>query len=210
MNLCNLPGAGSELDRVAAAIAPLPANRTLLEKSDATYSRLMAADPGRFEVLYFATHALLPPSTVSSSPGLREPALVLTPEAGSDGKALLKTSDIMPMQLSAGLVVLSGCDTAGGGENSAEALTGLARAFFFAGARELMATNWPVDSNATVVLMTSVFDRMKRVPAENMPQALQAAQLGMLSHPAEPDYAHPAFWGSFISVGDGASPRAHE
>jgi CHAT domain-containing protein len=208
IGLCDLPGAGSELDRVAAAIAPPPASRVVLEKTDATFSKVMAADPGRFEVLYFATHALLPSPTAKSSGGLRQAALVLTPEGGSDGRALLKTSDIMPMQLSADLVVLSGCDTAGGGENSAEALTGLARAFFFAGARDLMATNWPVDSNATVALMNSVFDRMKTTPQENMPQVLQAAQLAMLSHPSEPDYAHPIFWGSFISVGDGERPGA--
>lgn len=204
--LCNLPGAGSELDQVAGAIAPSSASRVILKKASATVSKLLATKPERFEVIYFATHALLPALNPQTPNGVHQAALVMTPEGNQGGRALLKTSDIMPMHLSADLVVLSGCDTAGRGEDSPEALTGLARAFFFAGARELLATNWRVDSDATVALMTVVFNEFRTVPDESVPQVLRAAQLKILSEPSATDYAHPVFWGSFVVVGEGGRP----
>jgi CHAT domain-containing protein len=141
---------------------------------------------------------------------VRDPALVLTPDVDENGRALLKTGDIMPMHILAELVVLSGCDTAGPGENSAEALTGLARAFFFAGARDLLASNWPVETNATAALMISAFEKMKAAREETLPQTLRAAQLSMLSNPPVDAYTHPFYWSSFISVGDGELPEAYQ
>ena len=65
------------------------------------------------------------------------------------------------LKMNADFVVLSACNTAAGDKPGAEALSGLARAFFYAGARSLIVSNWEVDSESTVALMTGLFDALK-------------------------------------------------
>jgi CHAT domain-containing protein len=62
---------------------------------------------------------------------------------------LLTASEVTELRLNADWIVLSACNTAAGGEKgNAEALSGLARAFFYAGARALLVSHWSVDSYA--------------------------------------------------------------
>lgn len=86
-----------------------------------------------YRVISFATHGLV----TGELKGLPEPALVLTPPAegtaADDG--LLTASEIAQLDLRADWVVLSACKTAAGGEPGAEGLSGLAKAFFYAGSR---------------------------------------------------------------------------
>ena len=49
--------------------------------------------------------------------------------------------DILALKLNADWVVLSACNTAAGADTGAEAVSGLGRAFFYAGSRALLATN---------------------------------------------------------------------
>src|SRR4029079_13630546 len=94
----------------------------------------------------FATHGLV----AGDLSGLAEPALVLTPPAaGSDTHDGSHTaSEIAVLKLNADWVVLSACNTAAGSTEGAEALSGLARAFFYAGARSLLVSHWSVFSTA--------------------------------------------------------------
>ena len=78
--------------------------------------------------------------------------------------ALLRASDVAMLKMNADFVVLSACNTAAGDKPGAEALSGLARAFFYAGARSLIVSNWEVDSESTVALMTGLFDALKSNP----------------------------------------------
>src|SRR5207237_3610815 len=118
-------------------------------------------DLSNFKVLYFATHGLLP----QPSACLPEPALVTSVGGTAESDGLLDTSEILELKLDADLVVLSACDTGGGGGDVAstglagggEALGGLARAVIYAGGRGLIVSHWSVDSAATVRLMTGLF-----------------------------------------------------
>src|SRR3546814_4345111 len=89
-------------------------------------------------VLAFATHGLLS----GELDGLDEPALLLTPADGDDG--LLKPSEIGALDLPAGLVILSACNSAGEADADRPQLSGLAQGFFLAGAERVMASHWPV------------------------------------------------------------------
>jgi CHAT domain-containing protein len=96
----------------------------------------------------FATHGLMS----GDLGGLAEPALVLTPppEASPDNDGLLTASKIATLKLNASWVVLSACNTAAGdGTPDAGGLSGLAKAFFYAGARSLLVSHWSVPSQAT-------------------------------------------------------------
>jgi CHAT domain-containing protein len=83
----------------------------------------------------------------------------------------------------------------------------LGRAFFFAGAKALLVSNWPVDSAASRALMTDLFKRQqgKTSKAESLREAMlyQIEQGGMMEGKTmKYSYAHPLFWAPFVLVGD--------
>ena len=163
-----------------------------------------------YRIISFATHGLVP----GDLDGLTRPALALsepTPEAAEDGMdGLLTTDEIMSLELNADWAVLSACNTATGA--GAEAVSGLGRAFFYAGARALLVSNWPVHSAATVELMTRTFGIYVRAGSVGRAESLRAAMAQMIELGVFKDtrgrtlfsYAHPMFWAPFMVVGDGA------
>jgi CHAT domain-containing protein len=152
-------------------------------------------------VLYFATHALLPGELSCQS----EPAIALSPPAEAattrDADGLLDASEIAGLRLNADLVVLSACNTAESGSRfGGEALSGLAEAFFFAGARSLVASHWHVPSAATATLMVGMMQRLTAASSEGTAEALRQSQLVLMDRD---ETAHPFFWAAFTVIGDG-------
>ena len=139
--------------------------------------------------------------------GLGEPALALTlpaqPNDLDDG--LLTASEVAQLKLNADWVVLSACSTAAGDKPGAEALSGLARAFFYAGARALLVSHWSVDSEAATRLTAATFSIMNSEPKLGHAEALRRAMLAYMNDKASPLNAYPAFWAPFSLVGEGAS-----
>lgn len=136
--------------------------------------------------------------------GLAEPALVLTPpaQASEADDGLLTASEISLLKMNADWVVLSACNTAASdGTPGAEGLSGLAKAFFYAGARSLLASHWAVDSDATVALTTRMFAEASQGTAKA--EALRRSMLALMSRNDQPSFAHPAFWAPFVVVGEG-------
>jgi CHAT domain-containing protein len=148
-------------------------------------------------IVLFATHGLLP----SKLQCLPEPALLLSKSAGrgSQGDGLLTSSEVLGLKLNADLVVLSACDTGGpAGGTGGEALSGLARAFFYAGARTLMVTHWEVPSTLSAELVADTFRRAASGSA-TLAEGLRDAQLAMISQ----SVSHPKAWAGYTLVGDG-------
>jgi CHAT domain-containing protein len=155
-----------------------------------------------YRVIYFATHGLLPGELKCQS----EPGLVLTPpgQAAKDKSedGVLDASEISQFKLNANLVVLSACNTAGGGGKfGGDSLTGLVEAFFYAGAQNLLVSHWSVPSTATMQLMTQVFANLGSNFSNGSAVSLQKAQQQMVQNSLT---AHPVFWGAFVLIGDGA------
>lgn len=197
--LAPLPGTATELRRIAAQLGA--GGNTVRLGSAVTETAIRRADLDRYRILYFATHGLLR----GELPCQTEPALALSPPArtaasrNSDG--LLDASEIAGLSLDADLVVLSACNTgASGGRFGGNALDGLARAFFYAGARSLLVSHWKIDSQATTLLMTETFKRFGPQSRRAAAEALRQAQTSVLNRP---NTAHPFFWGAFTLVGDG-------
>jgi CHAT domain-containing protein/tetratricopeptide (TPR) repeat protein len=158
-----------------------------------------------YRFLHFATHGAVAGELRNAA----EPGLILTPPAKgtTDIRALerddgyLTASEIAALKLDPDWVILSACNTASGASAKAEALSGLARAFFYAGARSLLVSHWEVDSDATVKLVTGAFEALAREPGLSHADVLQRSMLALVK--AGGQEAHPAYWAPFIVVGAG-------
>ena len=146
--LPQLPDTADELNAVAKDLGVAASDIHLgSDASETTVKRAPLADYG---IVYFATHGLV----AGDVKGLAEPSLALSipkqPSELDDG--LLTASEVAQLKLNADWVVLSACNTIAGDKPGAEALSGLARSFFYAGARALLVSHWAVDSQAATRL----------------------------------------------------------
>ncbi len=203
--LPRLPDTNDEIQEIAKVFNVDPKRDIYLQKR-ANLDEVLKANLANRKVVMFSTHGLVP----GELNGLTQPALALTnPEViGQKGDGLLKVDQILTLKLNADWVVLSACNTAAGEGEGAEALSGLGRAFFYAGARSLLVSSWPVDSQASRKLMTDLFKRQNLNQELSKPQALQEASLYLINE-GRPDameenytYAHPLFWAPFMMVGN--------
>lgn len=208
--LRSLPSLPDTLREISSVTRALGKGTTLLTGSRAGEEQLRAQPLGDYRILYFATHGVIPGELKCQG----EPGLVLTPPAlaatqrSTDG--MLDASEIAALDLHADLVVLSACNTAGQGNGKAlggETLSGLALAFFHAGARNLVVSHWQVPSSATARLMTDAFAAMSARKDTSIDEALRHAQIGAIG---DRQSAHPFFWGAFVVLGDGAAMPLQE
>jgi CHAT domain-containing protein/tetratricopeptide (TPR) repeat protein len=203
-----LPETADELCRVAGHARATSADVVTGAEATETRIKAMSADGrlARSRIVHFATHGLLAGETAQLLAGRAEPSLMLTPpETASDtDDGLLTASEVAALKLDADWVVLSACNTASGEEVGAEALSGLARAFFYAGTRSLLVSHWAVDSDATVKLVTTAFAAMAGEPGLTQGQALARAMARLIESGGRE--AHPANWAPFVVVG--GSPPA--
>lgn len=198
--LAQLPDTADELNAVARDLGVSESDIHLGEDaSETTVKRAPLAD---YSIVYFATHGLV----AGDVKGVAEPSLVLSipkqPSELDDG--LLTSSEVAQLKLNADWVVLSACNTIAGDRPGAEALSGLARSFFYAGARALLVSHWAVDSAAATRLTTSTFERLKADPKLGRAEALRQSMLAYLNDASSPRNAYPAFWAPFALIGEGA------
>lgn len=200
--LTPLPDTADELRAVARTIgAPLTDVRLAREATEQAVRTARLAD---YRILHFATHALVSNETALFA-ARAEPALALTlpssPSEGDDG--LLTSSEVATLRLNADWVILSACNTASGDKADSEALSGLARAFLYAGAKTLLVSHWPVRSEAAVRLTTDTIRALESdrslLPAEALRRAMVAFLQGDTSG------RHPASWAPFVIVGTTAA-----
>ena len=137
-----------------------------------------------------------------------EPGLLLTPPGSpsEEDDGYLTASEIAALKLDADWVILSACNTAAGGAQGAEALSGLARAFFYAQARALLVSHWEVNSDATVKLITGAMSRLAADKSMGRAEAMRQSMLALIDH-GSPEEAHPANWAPFVVVGEGEAGR---
>lgn len=195
-----LPETSRELCAVASLLNA-EANDVLLggKATEAAVKQLDASGALRdYATLHFATHGLV----AGDISWLAEPALLMTPPeaATAEDDGLLKASEVALLTLNADWIVLSACNTAAAGAQNAEALSGLARAFFYAGARSVLASHWPVNSNAAVKLTTRAFAIRSASPAMRRAEALRRAMSSLIKS-KDAGETHPSYWAPFVIAG---------
>jgi CHAT domain-containing protein len=206
--LPRLPDTAEELKSIAATLHVEP-SRALFLGMKATEGAVKSTKLSNVKVLAFATHGLVS----GELDGLTQPALALSSPAvtGEDGDGLLTVEEILSLKLDANWVVLSACNTGSGSGAGAEAASGLGRAFFYAGTRALLVTNWSVHSQSARQLITDLFKRQAEDPTITRSEALRQAMMGLVDSPGqlsdtgkiEFTYAHPLFWAPYTIIGDG-------
>ena len=193
-----LPETADELCAVAGSLKA--EDGSVLLGAEASETKLKAlSERGElvsYGILHFATHGALAGQIGKGS----EPGLLLTPpETASDlDDGYLSASEIVNLKLDAGWVILSACNTAAGGKDNSEALSGLARSFFYAGARSMLVSHWAVNSVATVRLVTGAMAAMKANASAGRAEALQEAMLALIAKGVPPEY-----WAPFVVAGEG-------
>ena len=203
--LPRLPETADEVREIALAVGADP-QADIFCGLRASESRVKQMDLSDRRIIVFATHGLMPGDLDS----LHEPALALSHPSlfeNEDDDGLLTMGEIMWLKLNSDWVVLSACNTAAAGGQGKEALSGLGQAFFYAGAKSLLVTSWPVETNSAKTLTTGIFHRLAQDPDIHRAEALRLSCLALMDGPGpgEYTYAHPLFWAPFIIVGDGGS-----
>ncbi|MET0100293.1 MAG: CHAT domain-containing protein [Sedimenticola sp.] len=205
--LPHLPDTRDELHSIASALGANPST-DLYTGKQATEQRVKTMDLSPYRVISFATHGLVP----GDLNGLYQPALALSnPQVvGGDEDGLLTVNEILGLKLDADFAVLSACNTAAADGQGAQAISGLGRAFFYAGTRSLLVSHWPVHSKATTTLMSTLFSDLTDNPGIGRSKAMQRTRIKMIEemgyhHDGQLafSYAHPIFWAPFTIVGDG-------
>ena len=164
---------------------------------EASADYLQSAPLASYDVLHFATHALVDDRAATRN------ALALAP-GGSDADGFVAAADLAALRLDARLVVLSACRSAGGVVVDGEGVQGLTAPLLAAGARSVVATTWRISDRATVPFIEAFYSAMARgLPVAD---ALRAAKLDAL-HRGVP----PRDWAAFTAVGDPfATVRLHQ
>jgi CHAT domain-containing protein len=208
-----LPETADEVCDVARAIDADVREMRIGERATETEVKHLSAsgELAKYKILHFATHGTL----AGQLSGTNEPGLILTPPstATSEDDGYLSGSEIAALKLDADWVILSACNTAGGaGEGqAAEALSGLARVFFYAGARALLVSHWEVDSAAAVKLVTGAIGALAKDKSIGRAEAMRRSMLAAMADTTRPaDWVpawHPSVWAPFVVVGEGGAGR---
>ena len=205
-----LPETTDELCMVARLLGASETSVYLGERATESTLKALSATGAlrRTRILHFATHGLLAGEAEGLASLRGEPALMLTPpaQASEDDDGLLTASEVAQLKLDADWVVMSACNTAAGDNDNTEALSGLARAFFYAGSRALLASHWYVDSESAVTLTSGTFAELQAHPAIGRAEALRRSMLVLMGNGGRA--AHPANWAPFVVVGEGGAAAA--
>jgi CHAT domain-containing protein len=221
--LPSLPDTADELDYIADLLgADKSTSLYLREKATESEVKQLSREGKlhQFRFISFATHALLPDKQNHDLPSLEESGLVLTPpERGTEeDDGYLSASEAASLDINADWVLLSACNTGTSGRNGRDSsLSELAKAFFTAGSRSVLASQWAVDSSVTRELMGSLFEKLNANRHVRRAEALRLAMQEIARQPPkcgwlcqlhwqpETQPAHPVYWAPFMVYGEGGA-----
>jgi CHAT domain-containing protein/Tfp pilus assembly protein PilF len=183
-----LPQAESQVQALGQMYGP--ASSRVYTGTQATEDKLKS-EAGSCRVLHIAAHAIVD----NVSPMYSQ--IILSRAQGSDDDGLLEAWEIVDMDLSADLAVLSACETAGGRVGAGEGMIGLSWAFFVAGCPATVVSQWNVEATSTTKLMVEFHRNL--LAGMSKAEALRRAELKLLKTRATSD---PFYWAGFVVMGN--------
>ena len=205
-SLSYLPGTKTEVENIVGKMKKKKISTTLFEGAQANEESFKALSGKEISTLHVATHGFFLPSdeTMSGDQSLMQSGLLFSganiawqnmpvPEGVEDGILTAKEISFMDLRKT-DLVVLSACQTALG-EITGEGVFGLQRGFKKAGARTIIMSLWPVDDNATLLMMTEFYTNLTKGMSKR--EAFLAAQNKVKTTPG---FENPRYWAAFIML----------
>ena len=187
-SLSELPYARLEVEQISR-LYPKETTSILIGK-DASESNAKGMRLDEFKTVHLASHGLIDEERPQLS------SVVLN--AGSPQEdGYLTMREVFDLKLNADLVVLSACKTGLGKQIRGEGVTGLARAFFCAGASSILVSLWNVNDRSTADFMTDFYSNCIQ-HGMSKTVALKEARLKMIGGKK---YSHPYYWSPFILIG---------
>ncbi|MBW4636600.1 MAG: CHAT domain-containing protein [Iphinoe sp. HA4291-MV1] len=187
-----LPSTRNEAEQIASLVNPI----SQIQKFGFSASRqtVLELELSQYRIIHFATHGILDAEKPERSGML----LSVVDQQGELQRSLLSTPDVFNLQLSADLVVLSGCRTGLGKQIKGEGLIGLTGGLMYAGAERVVVSLWSVDDQATAALMSRFYQGILK---ENLSpaKALREAQLTILQ---QSRWQNPYYWAAFTLQGE--------
>jgi len=187
--LADLPAAKRESEQIAGLYSAPPSLTGEKALKSRAISEMQNAD-----VIHWALHAV-----VNERSPLRS-KLVFAKDTSAEGADTLELSEIYNCRLPhTRLVVLSACQSGAGRYYDGEGMIGISRPFIAKGVPLVVASLWPVDSDATAELMIN-FHRNRKPGSISTAEALTLAQRAMLTN-SDRRYRHPYYWAPFVTIG---------
>jgi len=192
--LSPLPDAEKEVNFLGRLYGP--GNSRLLIGEQAQEA-IVKAEAGKYEVLHFATHAVL-----DDRNPLYSRIILSRAEGDAHEDGLLEAWEIMKLDLDAELAILSACQTARGRVAAGEGVIGMSWALFVAGSPAAIVSQWKVDSARSAELMIEFHRNLRQKQRDSRltytrSESLRQASLKLLHS----TYNHPAYWAAFILIG---------
>ena len=183
-----LPGAEQEVNTLGELYGR---NRSKVLIGDKATEEEVKSEAERYRLLHFATHAILDDRNPMYS------RIILSRPKDKRQDGMLEAWELMKLDLTAEMVVLSACQTARGRIGAGEGMIGMSWALFVAGSPSVVVSQWKVDSDRTMELMIEFHQNLVRRKSTKA-EALRAAALKLLRG----KYNHPVYWAGFVLIGN--------
>ena len=187
-----LPGTADEVSAITEVFQQKKQKVTSFLFKNANENQLKRSNIKKSKYLHIATHGFIN----EDQPDLS--GLLFFPDTTGYEDHILYSGEVYNLNLNADLVVLSACETGLGKVASGEGLLGLSRAFFYAGANNLIVSLWKVQDQATADLMVSFYQEHLSGKSKNFSTPLRQAKLNLIR---SEDFSHPYYWSAFALIG---------
>lgn len=189
--LVPLPGAEREVNTLGELYGR---NRSKVLIGEKATEEEVKNEAERYRLLHFATHAILDDRNPMYSR-----IILARPKDDKRQDGMLEAWELMKLDLTAEMVVLSACQTARGRIGAGEGMIGMSWALFVAGSPTVVVSQWKVDSDRTTELMIAFHQNLvRRKRGTTKAEALRAAALKLL----QGKYSHPVYWAGFVLIGN--------
>lgn len=185
-----LPGTKYEVDAIDQMVKKKGLISETLVFDEAKEETIKSGILRDYQFIHFATHGFVN----EANPEFSGVFMSQNEESGED--CILFASEIYNLNLDADLVTLSACETGLGKFAYGEGIVGLSRAFLYAGAKNLVVSQWKVSDESTARLMVDFYSGIMN--GENKSKALRQAKLALI---ASEEFKQPYYWAPFVLIG---------
>lgn len=185
-----LPGTEREVKQIDALLKSKQIGSEVFVFANAKEELIKQGIMKDYKYLHFATHGFVNEVNPEFS------GIFLSQNQNSSEDCILFASEIYNLELNADLVTLSACETGLGKFAYGEGIVGLSRAFYYAGAKNLLVSQWKVSDESTARLMVDFYGNI--VTGEDKATALRNAKIKLIE---SGEFAQPYYWAPFVLIG---------